>query len=93
VRTAFVVTVLLLMGGCHVSRPAPVVAPVALVANGTIIWTRERIVLPAGVDGNTNMCVEATAWMLFEEPNHVGLYCGLTVGELRSWLRRQARAD
>jgi hypothetical protein len=86
------VIVVLALGGCHVAKSVPV-APVAVVSNGSIIWTRYRIVLPVDVENDAELCVQPTARMVFEQPNLVGPVCGLTVGELRAWLRRQARAD
>lgn len=73
------------MGGCHVPQPVvPVVAE-----SGSLT----RILIAVDVDDDVDLCVQPTAWMLFEEPGLVGPVCGLSVGELRSWLRRQARAN
>jgi hypothetical protein len=67
--------------------------PVALAQPNAEPQRLTRILIAVDVDDDVDLCVQPTAWMMFDDPGIVAPVCGLTVGELRAWLRRQARAD
>lgn len=52
-----------------------------------------RILIAIDVDDDVELCANVTAPMVFRDPNLKGPVCGITVGELRAWLQRLARAD
>ncbi len=83
--------VLVIGSACRSATPIQPVAPVAPAAVAQVPLT--RILIAVDVNDSVDLCVQPTAVMLFEDPNLVGPVCGLTVGDLRAWLRRQARAD
>lgn len=76
----------LLTVGCQAPTPLPHVPEPPSHKVGRLLFLES-------VDDDTEICAVVTSAMRFRDPDLIGPVCGLTVGDLRAWLQRQARAN